>query len=338
MIYMCYFWSFLNDKKKKIEMNEAWYDIFMEMLYKKYPKKNQLTEALMDLLCLEREAVYRRLRKDVVFPASEIMKIATEWHISLDEITGAASSKISFSMHPINYLAPSEEDMAFVQKRLKFLKNIEKISYSEFISVSNTVSRSMSAGFPQLYKFNIFKWAYQYGDGQDNIPYSQIIVPEKLLEEVAIYAQQMKHLTNTCYILDEKIFENVIEEIRFFHSILLITDEEKELIKQDLYGLLDYLHEIANAGCFPETKNKVQIYISMFNLSTNYSYFCYDETEVCRIHTFLLYDNICYNAQMIEKFKMWMQKKKRTSFKISEVDEKSRIEFYMERRRLIDEL
>jgi len=41
---------------------------------------------------------------------------------------------------------------------------------------------------------------------------------------------------------------------------------------------------------------------------------------------------------MIENFKAWMQMKKRTSIQISEVDERSRIEFFTTQRRLIETL
>jgi len=316
-------------------MNNTWYDIFMEMLYKKYPKKNQLAEALTDLLCIEREAVYRRLRQDVIFPFTEIVKIATAWNISLDETIG---TKVLFRMQPINYLNPSEEDMAFVHDRVRALKQLKTHSNSEYFYVLNNTGRWLSAGFKYLYKFNIFKWAYQYGNETTNIPYSQIFIPEKLHKEIDAYYKYVKYVSNTSYILDNMIFEYMVQEIKFFHSIFLITDKDKELIKQDLYALLDYLLEIANTGCFPETKNKVHIYISLLNINTNYSYFFDGKTEMCRIHSFRMFDSITYNHDFIEKFKVWIQRNKKISIKISEADEKSRIEFFMKQRQLVDSL
>ena len=44
-----------------------WYGCFIETIYKKYPKKSQLTDVLTDLLGIEKESVYRRLRKDILF-------------------------------------------------------------------------------------------------------------------------------------------------------------------------------------------------------------------------------------------------------------------------------
>jgi hypothetical protein len=56
--------------------NEIWYDHFMNVLSERYPKESELAQILMDLLNIEREATYRRLCKDVIFPMHEIVKIA----------------------------------------------------------------------------------------------------------------------------------------------------------------------------------------------------------------------------------------------------------------------
>ena len=319
-------------------MTHNWYDSFIDALGKKYPKKSQLTEALMDLLCIEREAAYRRLRKEVQFSVAEIAKIASEWHISLDETIGIMSPKVLFQLQVMNYIKPSANDMDFVCKRVSGLKQLKDYPDSEFILVTNNLTRTLSAGFPSLYRFTVLKWAYLYAEEEQILPYSQTIIPEKLLKEVAVYYRDVKEVGNTSYILDGMIFENIVNDIRFFHSVLLVNDEEKELIKQDLYALLDYLLEIAKQGCFPETKKKVQIYASLLDINTNYSYF-FDGTEAtARIHAFNMLDNICHNPEMIEKFKLWMNRTKKISVQISEADEKRRIEFFIKQRELIDGL
>ena len=97
--------------------NEKWNDCFIKALYERYPQKSQLMQALADLLHIEREAVYRRLRQDVVFSMQEVVKISAAWNISLDRITGIQSGLVPFFMQPVNYLEPSEQE-------LKFLRNI----------------------------------------------------------------------------------------------------------------------------------------------------------------------------------------------------------------------
>jgi hypothetical protein len=168
--------------------------------------------------------------------------------------------------------------------------------------------------------------------------FSQITFTEQFLQELENYAQTIKQVAVMNYIWDHKIFDHLIRDIQYFHSILLITDEEKKLIKKELLTLLDYLLEVANKGCFPETNKKVNIYISKVNIGTNYSYIYTEELKMCRVHVFEKFDLFSFNTEMINNFRAWMQLKKRTSIQISEVDEKSRIEFFRAQRQLAEEL
>ena len=319
-------------------IDEAWYDYFMDALVAKYPKKTQLTQELINLLCIEREAVYRRLRKEVVFHVQEIAKIATAWNISLDEIIGINSGKVLFQMQPINYLDPSRKEFSTLQKRISAVELLKNSPNSEYVEVCNKMPRSLTTGFPSLYRFTIFKWAYQYSVERSDVLFSHTIVPEKVHREITEYNQNIKYVANTNFIFDHMIFDFLIRDIRYFHSILLITDEEKDLIKKDLFKLLEYLMEIANRGCYPETKKKVNIYISKININTNYSYYHSEKLKICRIHAFGKYDICTYDQEMISNFVTWMHLKKRTSVQISEVDTKGRIDFFFKQQQLVESL
>jgi len=318
--------------------NTSQYDVFLEILYKKYPKKNQLVEALMDLLCLEREAVYRRLRQDVAFSANEIAKIATEWNISLDEIIGTNSEEILFKLRLWNYLKPSGEDLKHVESINQYLNDFGSSTDMEFMEVSNQLPRALSFGFLHLNKFQLFKWMYQYVSDGKLLPFSHVSFPAEVLKLMSDYYMAAKNVAITSFIWDYKIFEYLICDIRYFHSVYLITDEEKELIKKDLYKLLDYMSEVSIKGYWPETNNKVKLYISYINIDTNYSYFYSSEFKVCRVHAFAKNEIYTNNSEMIENFRSWMHSKKRTSVHISGTDEKSRIAFFMKQRQLIDTL
>jgi hypothetical protein len=318
--------------------DEVWYDYFMDTMATKYPKKTELAKELMDLLNVEREAIYRRLRKEVVFPAHEIVKIAAAWSISLDEIIGVNAGKVFFQMQPMNFLNPSKREFSNLQKRVRAVDVLKNSPDSEYMDVCNKLPRSLTAGFPFVYKFEIFKWSYQYYHERTELLFSQAIVPEKVRREIAEFHQNIKYTANTSFIFDSMIFEYLISDIHYFHSILLITDEEKEEIKQDLLRFLDYLLEIANKGYYPETKKKVTLYISKININTNYSYYHAEKLKICRIHVFGKYDISTYDPEMITNFVTWMQLKKRTSVQISEVDAKGRVEFFSKQQQLIENL
>ena len=327
----------MNNKNNKDTNNhKILYDRFMEMLYKKYPKKRQLTEELMNLLILEREAVYRRLRQEVVFQAGEIAKIAVAWNISLDEIVGVYTQHINFKLQLWNYINPSTEELNCMKAIIKWLDTIRNFSDCEYLEVTNKLPPILTAGFMGLSKLYMLRWIYQYTN-EKILPFSQIQFSaevKKLSRELCIAS---KKLPNIYFIWDNMLFYNLICDIRYFHSIFLITDEEKEMLKNELQALLDYLWEVATKGCWPETGKKVSIYVSHINIDTNYKYYYYSsEVKLCCVHAFGKNELYTDDASITGNFRAWMHAKKKSTIKISEVDEKSRIEFFAKQRKLIE--
>ena len=317
-----------------------WYDSFLNALYEKFPQKAELVKALMDLLVLEREAVYRRLSKKIVFPTFEIIKIASAWHISLDNIMESNVGNVLFQMHLMDYVNPTKADFDVLRKRILFI-DLLRDTTSEYIEVSNILSRTFIAGFPTLYKFSIFKWAYEYYDFGDNLNTNMgdIAFSEELLDLVRIYYKGMRLVTDTTYILDSMVFNHLVDDIQYFYSIFLISDDDKKCCKEELHSLLYYLQNVADMGCFPETKKRVQLFISTLHISTSYSYCRYgNNAEVCRMHPFNMYDSVSTNPVVGRDFRAWTQKKKRTAVLISETDAKFRAEFFRQQHALVDTL
>ena len=319
-------------------INEIWYDDFIKSLSTRYPKKTQLTQALIDLLAIERESVYRRLRKDVSFSVHEIVKIASAWNISLDKITNINAGVVSFRMRPMDYSKLSEQETYYLNYIIQSINNLKRFPDTEFMDVCNELPRSLYAGFRHLYQFFLFKCTYQYGNEEKICPLSQITVSEEEFQLATDYYQTIKQVPNTNFLFDHMIFEHLVSDIEYFHSIRMITDQEKALLKQDLGKLLDYLLEIATKGRYPETQNKVTLYVFLLNIDTNYSYIYTQETKICFVHVFDKYEIHSYDSEMVANFKTWMQLKKRTSIQISEVDERSRIAFFDKQWKLIDRL
>jgi hypothetical protein len=320
-------------------MNNVWYDNFLDSLYERYPQKAQLTEALMDLLTIEREAVYRRLRKNVMFPFHEAVKIAKTWNISIDAIIGTGTGHLHpFRMQTLKYISPSKEDMDAMYSLVDFLKRFASSPDSEYMEVTNTLPHSLFTGFPELARYYIFKWTYQYGMENDTYSFAQVVIPEKIRQITDSYYNTIKNVANISYIWDPMVFNYLVNDVRYFASIYLISEEDKELLKIELLAFLDYMSEVSSKGCFPETGNKVNLYISQINLDTNYSYFYSKDTRLCRVRTFIKHEMFSTDVEMTENFKKWLNLKKRSSIQISGVDERQRIEFFMRQRQLIDSL
>ena len=318
--------------------NKVWHECFLESLYERFPKKNILVKSLMGLLHMEREAVYRRLRSIVPFSIHEIVLISSKWNISLDAITGNCSGKISFLMQPIDYVDPSEHELKFLKHIVQSIKDLKNFSDTEFMNIGNKLPRQLLAGFGNLNQFHLFKWMYSYGNGKNPVPFGQVIISEKKLQLTADYYRAIKTVPNTNFIFDRMLFDHLVSDISYFHSIQMITDEEKDRIKRDLYALLTYLFDIATHGCYPESKNNVNLYISDISVDTNYSYVSTNQLSICFVHVFDKFEIYTLDTEMAANFKIWMRLKKRSAIQISEVDNKSRIDFFAKQHQIVDRL
>jgi len=318
--------------------NKEWYDIFIEALYKKYHRKTELIQALMDLLFIEREAVYRRLRQEVLFSVYEMAKISKAWNISLDAIVGTNSSQIPFQMQQMNCLDPSKDEREHFPYILQNLHSVKDSPDTEFMEICNKLPSQLLAGYEYLNRFYLFKCLYQYGGDNEVITFLKTAVSDEKAQYTDEYVSAIKQVPNSSFIFDRRLFDSLVSNIRYFHSIRLITDEEKDLIKKDLFNLLDYLSDVANNGCYPETKKKVSLYVSEINIGTNYSYTFSKEVQICYVHVFEKYKISTFDKEMVTNFRRWMQLKKRSSIKISVVNERSRIEYFAKQRQTVDTL
>jgi len=317
---------------------ESWYDRFMDTLFARHPKKAQLAEALMDLLHVEREAIYRRLRKDVSFSIQEMAIILASWNISFDNILHISSGKTPFLMQTVDYLSPTKEEQKLLQDIIQSISSLKDFSDTELMDVCNQLPRHLYAGFEYLNQFYQFKWRYQYGSDEMALPLSSFVISEEMYQLTEKYIQSIQHVPQTVFLFDRMIFQNLVFEIQYFHSIQLINNEEKELLKKDLVDFLAYLSRIANAGAYPETRKKVSIYISQLNIDANYSYICSYPANICFIHVFDKYDIYSSHPDMVENFRVWMKLRKRTSIHLSGLDEKSKFEFFKKQHQIVDML
>jgi hypothetical protein len=318
--------------------NCVWNDNFIESLQTKFQNKTALIKALIELLDIEREAVYRRIRKEVVFPAHEIVKIASEWNISLDELTGANSEIVPFHLKHINFMDPSDEEYDYLMQMVENFRKLRLYPNAELMNVNNKIPRQLVSGYKNLTKFFYLSWAYHVGMDEDVAPFSKVILSDKVTTITTEFQKACKLVPTTNYILDNNIFYYLTKNIHYFHSINLITDKDTELIRKDLHNLLDYMLEVAHKGCYPETQNKVNLYISMLNIDTNYAYAFSPEVTFCMVNAFGKNEIFTYNPEMVANFMSWMQLKKKTSIQISEVDERSRIEYFMKQKQWIETL
>jgi hypothetical protein len=311
----------------------------LEALEKKFPKKTELLEVLMEVLFMEKGAVYRRLRGDVPFNFYEVVMITEKLDIPLNNLINPDSVRIDrFELNIVEYMDMKEKDYRQWEEYIPSMSLAKNDLNSEIAESSNVLPISIYSGFESLSKYFLFKHQYLFCETESRIAYGEVIVPERLQQILKSYFIESKNFAKTIYLWDYLIFQYLVTDINFFSGINLISKENVGQIKEDLFALLDYIERIALNGCFEETGNAVSFYISDVNLDGDYSYWQINDTYLCLVRSFLLNAVVSGNESSFRKVKSWIHSLKKSSTLITESGAMYRAEFFDKQRMIVSKL
>lgn len=317
---------------------EALYTNFLEEIIQKIPQKTGLVNILADMLCISKEAVYRRLRREIQFSFLEVMTISRELHISLDTLQMSTLQESKpFKLNLIEYINPAESDFALMEEMTTVMKSFKNVADPEVGEITNILPQPLYVKYENIFKFYLFKWKYQSNSSTKTMPYKDIHVMDKLRKTQQEYVKWAKRL-NTEYVLDPLLFQYLVTNIKYFYYVGLITHEDMQLIKQDLLKILDDIDTMSRTGIIEESGKKINIYISDVNVDTNYIYVATPDYQLTIIKVFLLNGIASTDRKTFEEIKRWMQSLKRQSRLITVSGEKERRSFLKEQHDLIDSL
>lgn len=305
----------------------------------KIPHKATLTNTLADLLCMEREAVYRRMRGDVSFSFSEVAAISNKLGISLDNLMGAHSVKSRpYQLSLVEYIDPMEDDYKMWILYNERLKEAREDPASCNVECMNVLPSIFLLDYKYITRFYLFKWYNQYGHSENTVHFRHIESADKLLAIQRITAMESQHIKRTIYIWDPLIFQYIVNDIQYYSSVRLIDPEEVQQLKQELLVFMDKMELMASRGEYPETGNPIQFYISNINFDTSYSYLEAKNLRISIIRAFILNSVVSLDEKAYEIFRNCMQSLLKSSTMISVSGEKQRILFFEKQRQIINSL
>lgn len=303
----------------------------------KLPSKDNLANALMDILYIGKEAIYRRLRGEVPFTLTEAAVISRKLGISLDKMIGVSfRDNAVFDMNIVSSEKPFEAYYSILEKQVDLFRSVKEDETSEIGTSSNIIPQTLSLKYNMLSKFRLFKWMYQ----NENIKckhFEEMEIPQKMVEKQKEYSDLVSHIHSVDYIWDNMIFSHLVNDIQYFCSIHLITDEDKDMLKEELFLLIDEMEELSARGK-SRAGNDVKIYISNINFEATYSYLDTSSTQLSLIRIYSINSITTQDQEMFRGLKEWIQSLKKFSTLISESGEMQRIQFFKQQREIISTL
>ena len=318
---------------------EYFYDNFLKALEERYPRKSDLANALVDLLNLEKESIYRRLRKDVYFTVQETMRIAGAWGISLDNIVSINPDKTRpFYFNMIEYVGSREADYRILEDYNRELELIGRDPDGKMVEVLNTLPRSLYCRSEHLTRFFTMKWLYKYGIPEYITPFGEIHIPERMRALDMEYVKRVHDISEIHSIHDSYFIEHLVHDIRYFRSIGMVTEDEVVLLRDELLILVDYIENVTVKGYFPNTKNKLFFYLSHTWLSNEY--ILLESKYSIRSFVRILERNTIASSdkEVFDRFMNMVQATKRSSVLMSGSNTLQQVEFFTTQRDIIASL
>jgi len=313
------------------------HEYLVEELRTRVPNSSELMNSLGDILYLGKEAIYRRMRGEVQFSLEEASTISEKMGISMDGFSGVSELKRPFIFKITNFDDPQEMDYKMIGEIVDFLENIKNIPKTEIVTAAKMIPDAIHLFHPHITRFYLFKWMYQYDNPDSMKKYEEVRSTDKLLGILNNMRDLFQYIKKSCYIFDKKIFENLSDDIKYFHTIGLIDHNSIQLIKEDILACIDDIEILAARGV-NSVGNRTEIYLSNLNFEAGFAYIKSGNYKLSTIRAFTLYDISSNDIVTFEKSLQWMQSLKRASMLISESSEIERMNFLNRQREIIKNL
>lgn len=312
---------------------QSLFDNFIRVVKESTPRNTKISSVLTNVLKIEKEAVYRRLRMEVPFTFTEVAEVCRYLNISVDDILDTKPvGKSAPCMRLAEPTLQGGDNEAMMQTYLELFRQVGSETHGEVSFSCSTLSPLLYLNYESITRFYALKWDSMCAGPGMGKRFNEIIIPPALrrLQQDVIAAS--RHIGITNYIADTTLFSSLVNDIRYFASIRLISPEEVKLLKQDILHLIDTLEQLSANGTQPETGKTVNFYVSSINFETCYT--CIESPTLKRgmIKSFLLNTITSQDESTFERIKQWMNSVKRISMLISQSGEQQRILYFNQQR------
>ena len=160
-----------------------------------------------------------------------------------------------FNINIVDYDDPFESYYNILEKYVSLINTMPDDPNSVMGTSANIIPQTLYLKQELLAKFRLFKWMYQnkYIDCKS---FEELDIPSKLVNIQKDYVAMTRHIHSIDYIWDNMIFQHLINDIQYFASIHLISDETKEEIKN--MSAADIAAKITNSLRFDDNRNLVE--------------------------------------------------------------------------------
>lgn len=212
--------------------------------------QRKFLEILMEVLCLEQGAIYKRLDGSTMLSINDIEKLCLHFHLSFDEILNVSGEYACFTYSALLYESP--DAMGWVKQIVTDISLITRRKHPHIFYVSNEIPLFYHFMFPHLRAFHLYFWSryiWKTALGTQNklnlVTFSQYL--ETLVTDKQILSRYQTIPTNE--ILMPSFLDTTLQQIKYMTQLGAFTDTKHPfLLLHTLKELLAFMQNMTQVG------------------------------------------------------------------------------------------
>ncbi|HCO68209.1 MAG TPA: hypothetical protein DIT04_10710 [Dysgonomonas sp.] len=303
-----------------------------EIIYKivsSIPGNMKPVEYIMQVLHISKGSAYRRLKGTLPFTYDEIAVLAREMNFSVDEVIHSQSRrKYIFDFGDYFNEDTSTAILNSLGEYYNLLLSEQEMKMRYMIITINNLWFVYTFHFDNLFRFFYYKFLQQSDISHLKNKMKEIDIPQTIFEIKSKLADLMRKMDNTyrTSILDRHVFLNTIYEIQYYYRRKLIDDNELDNIAKDMEHLLNAVEKEIIENRYNSDKN--QYFLAERNIYTNSVSIKTDTQLYAHIYQNNLYPIMCYDQQLCQLHRKYLESHKKQSRLISSSSEELQIDFF----------
>lgn len=312
---------------------------FIKVIKQSIPEDQHLAFFLIDILPIGREAVYRRIRGEIPFTMPEMAIIANRLNLSIDNLIDNRNiNKISFDLDLINDSFPLNGFIEILERQILHLGNLQKDKKVSLKAAFSNIPYSFLLEYEMIAKFQLYKYIYQISPSMNTGTLSDYKISNEIKTMQSEWLKAMTTLDSFQYILDKRLFIYVAEDIAQFYKMKLITVEEKEQLKAEIFMFLSDLEEVTVTGISKMTGKQIEIFLSHIHFDTSYIYYESEDMEMAHFRLFTINGIRSKNSKICEKQKRLLESLLHNSTRITLSNALLRNQFFRDQHKSISKI
>ena len=301
-----------------------------------------LAAEISELLGVNVDAAYRRIRGTTSLTFDEVKKICLKYNLSFDSIINYSGSLVPFKFN------------AMFQEKFHILDSLNNISTelkqramapsSHLTLTAMDLPYFRQFGFRALSRFKLFFWQRSVLNIEEyrfkKFNHNEVI---EAYEELTYEIYHDYHNVESVEIWAPESLDSTIRQLQYYKDSGLFENPDSfRAVCDDLYALLDKLEKEAELGKkVLETNDeiltsKLDMYQSDIFLSNN----CIQANVMDKTYTYVSFNSfnslMSFSPQFSEECNQWIEQIRLKSILLSEVSEKLRYQFFLGLRKKIE--